>query len=414
MKKILSRLLMFSLMLTAFIVPSNKVYADELNCIVTVNVYDVLGEYNDSITVYLQTANDEQKKEYSNGVYGEKSFITQDFGSASLKVEMGNAEWKLVDLTLSTPQPFEVKAGTTVSMDLFLLPSESNEKYAEYSELISVGTEVTSDVLSQLGMRSTTTSVTDYGNEKNFDFEGWHDEAMKAYDAYISLLESKVEDSSWKNVFDYAEITRASVKKIYLESVKGATEEKWNALSQTDVIDYFTTYLNFVLVKNRSNEYYDSHFKNGDTAKQNYFRDSVGVGMWTGNGSEELLNAYMTVVEYQLQYYEYYNFPYNFHNDKSYAQETSISNAEENAEEIVSEDISKDDFTDKEIKELENVAEEELGLKEQSKGIWGEVLKKLKDSWLTFVILIVVLAGLFVVRKKIKDKNIDDMSESGK
>ena len=59
-----------------------------------------------------------------------------------------------------------------------------------------------------------------------FDFESWHEEAMQAYDAYISLLESKVDDSTWKNVFDYAEITRARVKKIYLESVENATEEE--------------------------------------------------------------------------------------------------------------------------------------------------------------------------------------------
>lgn len=409
MRKILSRLLMFSLVLTAFFMPSSKVYADELNCIVTVNVNDVLGEYNDNIVIYLQTANEEQKKEYSNGIYGEKSFLTQDFGNASLRVEMGNAEWKLVDSTLSEPQPFEVKMGTTVSMDLFLIPSESNEKYAEYSELISVGTEVTSNVLNQLGVNSTSTSVADYGNGENFDFEGWHSEAMQAYETYISLLESKTDDSTWKNVFDYAEITRASVKKVYADSVKGATEEEWNGLSKTDVIDYFTTYLNFVLVKDRSNDYYDSHFKNGETAKQNYFRDSVGVGMWTGNGSEELLSAYMTVAEYQLQYFEYYSFPYNFHNDKSYAEEIGIAISEEETEEV----ISKDDFTDEEIEEIEEVAEE-LGIKEQSKGIWGEVLDKLKDSWLTIVILAGAIVALLVVRKKIKDKNIDDMSESGK
>lgn len=409
MRKILSRLLMFSLVLTAFFMPSSKVYADELNCVVTVNVNDVLGEYNDNIVIYLQTANEEQKKEYSNGIYGEKSFLTQDFGNASLRVEMGNAEWKLVDSTLSEPQPFEVKMGTTVSMDLFLIPSESNEKYTEYSELISVGTEVTSNVLNQFGVSSTSTSVTDYGNGENFDFEGWHSGAMHAYETYISLLESKADDSTWKNVFDYAEITRASVKKVYVDSVKGATEEEWNGLSKTDVIDYFTTYLNFVLVKDRSNDYYDSHFRNGETAKQNYFRDSVGVGMWAGNGSEELLSAYMTVAEYQLQYFEYYSFPYNFHNNKSYAEEISIAISKEETEEV----ISKDDFTDEEIEEIEEVAEE-LGIKEQSKGIWGEVLDKLKDSWLTIVILASALVALFVVRKKIKDKNIDDMSESGK
>lgn len=408
MRKILSKLLMFSLILTAFFMPSSKVCADELNCIVTVNVSDVLGEYDNTITVYLQTANEEQKKEYSNGLYGKKSFMTQDFGNATLRVEMGNTEWKLVDSTLSEPQPFEVKMGTTVNMDLFLIPSESNEKYAEYSKFISVGTEVTSNVLNQLRVSSTSTSVTDYGNGENFDFEGWHSEAMQAYKTYISLLESKTDDSTWKNVFDCAEITRASAKKVYVDSVKGATEEEWNGLSKTDVIDYFTTYLNFVLVKDRSNDYYDSQFKNGDTAKQAYFRDSVGTGSWKGNGSEEMLSAYMKVADYQLQYFEYYSFPYNFHNDKSYAEETGLSTMEETEE-----TISKDDFTDDELKEIKQVAKEE-GLKERSKGIWGEVFEKLKDNWLTLIILAVVGVGLLVIRKKIKNKNIDDMSESGK
>ena len=131
--------------------------------------------------------------------------------------------------------------------------------------------------------------------------------------------------------------------------------------------------------------------------------------MWTGNGSEELLNAYMTVAEYQLQYFEYYSFPYNFHNDKSYAEEIGIAISEEETEEV----ILKNDFTDEEVEEIEEVAEE-LDIKEQSKGIWGEVLDKLKDSWLTIVILAGALVALFVVRKKIKDKNVDDMSESGK
>ena len=187
-----------------------------------------------------------------------------------------------------------------------------------------------------------------------FDFKTWHEEAMQAYDTYISLLESKADDSTWKNVFDYAEITRVSVKKIYLESVENATEEELNTLSQTDVIDYFTTYLNFVLVKNRDNEYYDSNFKNGDTAKQNYFIDNVGIGMWTGNGSDELLNAYMTVVEYQLQYFEYYGFPYNFHNDKSYADETGLEIITETTENEEIGDLESLGLTEDEIAEIKS------------------------------------------------------------
>lgn len=231
-----------------------------------------------------------------------------------------------------------------------------------------------------------------------FDFESWHDESMQAYDAYISLLESKVDDSTWKNVFDYAEITRASVKKIYLESVNGATEEEWNSLTQTDVIDYFTTYLNFVLIKNRSNEYYDSHFKNGDTAKQNYFRDNVGVGMWSGNGNEELLNAYMTVAEYQLQYYEYYSFPYNFHNDKSYADETGLEIIAKTTENEEIGDLESLGLTQEEIAEIESEINAENSNNEDSNSINPLFI-------IIPIVLLLAISGYLIFSKKNKKKD---------
>lgn len=232
----------------------------------------------------------------------------------------------------------------------------------------------------------------------DFNFDGWHSEAMQAYETYISLLESKADDSTWKNVFDYAELTRVSVKKVYTDSVKGATEEEWNGLSKTDVIDYFTTYLNFVLVKDRSNDYYDSHFKNGETAKQNYFRDSVGVGMWTGNGSEELLNAYMTVAEYQLQYFEYYSFPYNFHNDKSYADETGLEIITEATENEEISDLESLGLTEEEIAEIESEINADNSNNEDSNSINPLFL-------IIPIVLLLAISGYIIFSKKNQKKD---------
>lgn len=232
----------------------------------------------------------------------------------------------------------------------------------------------------------------------DFNFDVWHDEAMQAYDTYISLVESKVDDSTWKNVFDYAEITRVSVKKIYLESVKNATEEELNTLSQADVIDYFTTYLNFVLVKDRSNDYYDSHFKSGETAKQNYFKDSVGLNMWTGNGSEELINTYMTVADYQLQYFEYYGFPYNFHNNKSYADETGLEIIAETTENEEIGDLESLGLTEEEIAEIESEINAENSNNEDSNSINPLFI-------IIPIVLLLAISGYIIFSKKNKKKD---------
>lgn len=147
-------------------------------------------------------------------------------------------------------------------------------------------------------------------------------------------------------------------------------------------------------MKNRSNDYYDSSFKNGENAKQNYFRDSVGVGMWTGNGSEELLSVYMTVAEYQLQYFEYYGFPYNFHNDKSYAEEIGMDNITDTQ---VTETLA--DFTVDEIREIEEaLGEDALG--EIRNDINGENAKVSNSPNIWIVVIIIALViGVFVVLK---------------
>lgn len=231
-----------------------------------------------------------------------------------------------------------------------------------------------------------------------FDYDVWHSEAMQAYETYISLLESKADDSTWKRVFDCAEITRASAKKVYTDSVKDATEEEWNGLSQLDVIDYFTTYLNFVLVKNFSNDYYDSNFKNGDTAKQNYFRNSVGLSLWTGNGSEELINAYMNFAEYQLQYFDYYSFPYNFHNDKSYAEETGLEIIAENTENEEISDLEELGLNEEEIAEIKSEINAENPNNEDSNSINPLFI-------IIPIALLLAISGYIIFSKKNKKKD---------
>lgn len=191
---------------------------------------------------------------------------------------------------------------------------------------------------------------------KEFDFDTWHKEAMQAYEEYTSLLYSKTEDSTWDKAFTDAEITRMSIKKTYLESVKNATEEEWDSLPPAEIIDYTTTYLKFVLLIERDKAYYDSCFNSGEVAKMNYFNHTVGISVWRGNGCEELKEAYMKVADYQLAYYEYYNFPYNFHDDMSYAEATGLEIANDKTEEI---NLENEGLNKDEISEIESAIKEE-------------------------------------------------------
>jgi hypothetical protein len=155
-------------------------------------------------------------------------------------------------------------------------------------------------------------------------------------------------------------------------------------------------------------------------------------GMWTGNGADELKSAYETFVRYQVIYFSYYNFPYNFIDDKSYAEETGLSS-------LVEESVNENGFTDSEQAEINEIIEE-LGEEtsagqeaditadsqnetvedggesfgETSKSIWAQVGKKIADHWFSVVLLVILLAAWLIVRAVIKKKNMDEMSEDGK
>lgn len=413
MKKLLAGLLLV-FALCSVILPNNVAYADESNCTINVTVSDLLGEFEGEMTLYLRTPNEEQNLKYSNHVYGKKTFITQDYGSSAVFGVSDIEGWTLVDAnTLQIPQSFDTEQGKTVDIELYVFPSADNEEYGEYVEMLENDNFLVSDVLTQLGINTETPSNTVSTNVRSdFDFESWHDEAMQAYDKFASLFYSVQDDDSWNMILSMANARRNVSAKSYLRNVSNAKQSDWDNYSAVDIYLWHDTYLVFCDMMNKGSDYFDSKFNSGEIYFNQFYSNDIGMDSWTGTKGEELKEAYKNLVSYQVTYYNNYNYPYNFINDKSYADEIGVTQKEETKEEI-------QDLTDDDIKDLEEVADEiekdeEEGVVKKSANNWVNVLDRLKKSAFSIGLLAVVVIAYLIVRHNVKKKNFDDMSDDGK
>lgn len=410
-KKLAGLLLVFVLCLT--ILPSAVAYADESNCTINVTVNDLLGEFDGEMTLYLRTPNEEQNLKYSNQVYGKKTFITQDYGGSAVFGVSDIEGWTLVDSnTLQIPQGFDTEQGKTIDIELYVFPSADNEEYGEYVEMLENGNFLVGDVLTQLGINTEKPSNTISTNTRSdFDFEKWHDEAMQAYENFSSLFYSIKDDPTWEMHLSMAEATRYGQANVYLKSVSNASQADWDKYSDVDIYLWQYTYLAFCNMMNMGRENFDSHFHSGEARFDSFLKLNIGTGAWTGTKSEELKEAYKNLVSYQVTYYDNYNYPYNFINDRSYADEIGITQKKETQKEEAQ------DLTDDEVKELEEVVDEvkeDEGIVEKSADNWLNVFDKLKKSAFSIGLLAVVVIAYLIVRHKVKKKNFDDMSDDGK
>lgn len=245
-----------------------------------------------------------------------------------------------------------------------------------------------------------------YVSDNEFDFETWHTKAMDAYKSFKILLYSKKDFPDWKQAMFNADVTRQTAKKVYLNNVGNASEEEWDSMPQVEIIDYFTTYLSYVLLRDRDTDYYNSIFNNGDLAKTNYFENSVGLCTWTGDGCEELKSVYMTLADLQMEYYNYYSFPYNFHNDKSYAEEMGMSGAEDATETKETEEIKVPEeikeFTKDEIEEIQNAIAETSAHNEA--GNSKDANESPSYWWIALIVLAIIGAVVVVIKVKSDNK----------
>ena len=246
-------------------------------------------------------------------------------------------------------------------------------------------------------------------DNKDFDFETWHDEAMQAYENFSSLFYSIQDDPTWEMHLSMAEARRNISANTYLKSVTNAKQSDWDNYSAVDIYLWHDTYLVFCDMMNRGTEYFDSKFNSGEARLNSFFEDNIGTGAWTGTNGEELKEAYKNLVSYQVAYYEKYNYPYNFINDKSYADEVGIPQQEN--EKDLSEDEIKDineaidELSPDEIKDFKEAVDEEKNVNESDSNMHNG-FSALNIIVISIGLLIVVaVIGLIVRSKSKKDNN---------
>ena len=416
MKRALNLFMTVCMALIMVLMPCMEVKAEGNNkATVNVEIQNVFNDFKSDISLCLRNPSSDDIKEFKNGVVSNVSFEVETFGECSLLTIEQSGEWCFVDATtLKAPKSFNVKENDVVNVSLLLFPTEKNAEYGEYIKIYEesinalMDNEVIADALSDLGIGSDDSSISINNHSEGFDFERWHDGAMASFNNFNELFSDIEEDSTWQGYLANAEIRRNVSLNYYLNSVHGAEESTWLNMSKTDIFLWQNTYLVFVEMIDKGNDYFTKTFANQQTIDK-WLKSIICTSSWTGNGNEEIYNAYVEWLDYQIEYYRYYGYPYNFINDKSYAEETSLfpSSSEEN------EEISSDELSDEEIAELEediNHDKNEDSVIKKTKNNWVDVFEKLKGMWITLILIVVVGSAYFIVHKIRKSKNYDDMS----
>jgi hypothetical protein len=443
--------------------PANAQAAETVEepCTISVSVDDIFGIYDGTVEMFIQTPNGEETMTFDSRTWGKsnaQSIITSDFGNAFTFGRFSKEGYELVFADSFAPlSQYTVSSGDTITLDYVIIPSEDNPDYGEYNTVIKAGGTTAEQILEMMGKIDNAVSETTailssedsqtetvtveaggsqlsddtYIVDGNFDFDTWYGETKTAFDLFVSLAETSLSDDSWSDLYRKCDKSyRLAYSDTYVKYVSGGTTEEFDLLSAPEVLVYVESYLSFADMAGGTagSKQYERYFTNGEAGYETYFK--MVEGLWNGNGADELKNAYETFVRYQVIYFNYYNFPYNFVDDKSYAQETGISA-------IVGESVDENGFTDSEqaeiqeiIGELEgetsageeaditadsrNETTEDESFGEASKNIWAQVGEKIAEHWFSVVLLVILLVAWLIVRAVVKKKNIDEMSEDGK
>lgn len=389
----------FLLILVIVIYTYGVAFAEEIKepCELTITVTDMLEECDGVVSLTITTQAEPLSLTLAKEYWGSENAQTaysQAFGTATVSAVVSTAGWEVVDAeTLNPVGAFEISPKGKIELNFVIIPTKDNEKFGAIVDTLTTNT-IVGDVLSQFGLDGETTAPTNTSNANASEsVEG----AEEVYKNFLDATEIMKTDSSWQATIDlYKKIVGQTYKNTYLDTVKGATEETWNALSGYDIFVYIESYLRYSsMVTAESDVNYFERGEDGIKALEKNVTPNLN-----GVDSEKIIEAYDAIVRWQANYWNQYNFPYNFITRKSYADETGISTVEETEETT--------EFTDKEIEEILE------GSEEKEQGVWDNFLDKISKYKITLIIIaVLVIAGL-VARRVLKKNTVDEMTDDGK
>lgn len=402
-----------SLCLCLCILLSNAsvVKATELPCNLVVTIVDSTNACDATVNLMVSTISGVQQFSFTSDLWGEDNAQTltlSDFGKANITITTDKEGWRVVEAdSLKEVTSLEFASNTTVELSLIILPTSDNAEFGDVGSYIEQGEDMIDNLFDFVAPSEET------GN--NVSISGRGEDITGADEVYQNFLDKTAiltTDKSWDYVLNtlHGTLSRLAMKTLYLDNVKGATEEQWNNMSAYEIFVYTETYLRFANMVGSATNPFDEYLNNGDTGLDKYLTDYVGKNNYTGTNCDEVLQAIKDVAEWQGEFVRQYNYPYNFITGKSYAEERGIYNSE--SEEETTEDLGLTSEEESEIKEA--LSDDTKQEHSKSFSIWKGVADELLKHWFSIIIAVVLVVAYLVVRHIRKKKAIDDMSADGK
>ncbi len=247
------------------------------------------------------------------------------------------------------------------------------------------------------------------GNVITDEQDADNQDAEKVYQEFLDTVSFIEGDSSWESMlqgYSFPSLL-STFGKMYANCVSsdGKSEEEmiseYEAMSDYDKFLWVSTYLFMAdSIKNGHPDNVSSFEKiitNSACPVQN-----MQIGKRTK--SEEVIEAYKKLIQWQADYIAANGSPFNFINNRSYLEEMGVKKVEAPATEGA--EIQ-------EQKEIEEVREEIMKeVKKEDKGIWSDTLDILSKNLITIAVLMTLLLGLgYVIYLKKKNNYTEAIHE---
>ena len=234
-----------------------------------------------------------------------------------------------------------------------------------------------------------------------------NEQADTIFNQYLEIASDMLVDDKYASYIRSTESADDLYKGFYMAST-GGTEEEWSQKTTFEKRLWYDLYINPLFVITQSS--YDdvlssfSAFSHETCYLQKSFLESY---------DEALAEAYMKAMEWQYYYIVDNNAVYNFMTGTDSLGRTEIAEVTQiTMEDSVAVEASEE--TDEVLESREEGEEivEPQSIKEsggeEEKGIWDDVIQSLKEKWLTFLILGVLVIALVILTAYRKSKGIDD------
>ena len=247
------------------------------------------------------------------------------------------------------------------------------------------------------------------GNVITDEQDADNQDAEKVYQEFLDTVSFIEGDSSWESLlqgYSFPSLL-STFGKMYANCVSsdGKSEEEmiseYEAMSDYDKFLWVSTYL-----------FMADSIKNGHPDNVSSFEKIITnsacpiQNMQIGKRakSEEVIEAYKKLIQWQADYIAANGSPFNFINNRSYLEEMGVKKVEAPATEGA--EIQ-------EQKEIEEVREEIIKeVKKEDKGIWSDTLDILSKNLITIAVLMTLLLGLgYVIYLKKKNNYTEAIHE---